>query len=57
LSTTTLTLFDVLLSMIVLPAVQVLLQSSGGRAPRAAAKASAASSVCLVVIALVAQVQ
>jgi hypothetical protein len=44
LSTTLLTLFEVLLSMSVLPAAQVLLQSSGGRAPRAAAKASEASN-------------
>ena len=44
LSTTSLTLFDVLLSMIVLSASQVLLQSSGGRAPRAAAKQSEANS-------------
>ena len=45
LSTTSLTLFEVLLSMIVLPAAQVLHQSSAGMASRAAAKgASAASS-------------
>jgi hypothetical protein len=44
LSTTSLTLFEVLLSMIVLPAAQVLHQSSAGMASRAVAKASAASS-------------
>jgi hypothetical protein len=56
LSTTPLTVFEVLLSMIVLPAAQVLHQSSAGMATRAAAKgASAASSngcvcvACLVV--------
>jgi hypothetical protein len=49
-----LTLFDVLLSMFVLPAAQVLLQSSGGRAPRAAAKPSAASNAGCVVGALLA---
>ena len=42
LSTASLTLFDVLLSMIVLQAAQVLHQSSAGTASRAAAKASVA---------------
>jgi hypothetical protein len=51
LSTTSLTLFDVLLSMIVLPAGQVPHQSSGEMAPRAAAKASAASNAGCVVVA------
>jgi hypothetical protein len=46
LSTTSLTLLHVLLSMIVLPAAQVLDQSSAGTASRAAAKASAANSAC-----------
>jgi hypothetical protein len=44
-----LTLFDVLLIMIVLPAAQVLHQSSAGRAPRAAAKPSASSNAGCVV--------
>jgi hypothetical protein len=44
LSTISLTLFDVLLSMIVLPAAQVLHQSSRGKAPRAAAAKSTASN-------------
>jgi hypothetical protein len=44
LSTASLTFFEVLLSMIVLPAAQVLHQSSAGTAPRAATKASAANS-------------
>ena len=41
--TTPLTLLVVLLSMMVLPAAQVLHQPSGGMAPRAAAKASTAA--------------
>ena len=56
LSTTSLTLFEVLLSMIVLPAAQVLHQSSAGMASRAAAKGASAASkagcvsvACLVV--------
>ena len=43
LSTAFLTGFEVILSMIVLSAAQVLHQSFAGMAPRAAAKASAAS--------------
>jgi hypothetical protein len=55
LSTISLTPFEVLLSMIVLPAAQVLHQSSEGMASRAAAKgASAASSNgCVIVAGLV----
>ena len=44
LSTASLTFFEVYLSMIVLPAAQVLHQSSAGTAPRAATKASAATN-------------
>jgi hypothetical protein len=49
LSTTSLTLFDDLLSMFVLSAAQVLLQWSGGRFPRAAANPSVVSNAGCVV--------
>ena len=49
LSTTSLAHFEVLLSMKILPAAKVLHQSSAGMAPRAAGKASAASSGCVCV--------
>ena len=55
-SATSLTLFDVLLSIIVLPAAQVLHQSSAGMASRVAGKGASAASnggcvcvACLVV--------
>ena len=51
LSTTSLTLFEVLLSMIVQPAAKVLHQSSAGTASRAAAKASAARNAGCVCVA------
>ena len=51
LSTTSLTLFDVNLSMTVLPVDQVLHKSSGGMTPWAAAKASAESDAARVAVA------
>jgi hypothetical protein len=50
LSTTSVTLFEVLLSMIVQPAAQVLRKSSAGMASRAAANTSAASNAGCVCV-------